>query len=193
MTSSGNLRIGNGRLQHALTVDDHQDLLAIDAKLQRVPHPRRLDCVEVRGHNTEEGAGGKRVGRDAPIAGELDLEGPVSRRTRAGIVEVDAALACLSDKPRMVYDYFRQLFAQVTNPPIDSIREEVIMSLECYIGPEQNLLETSERHCQRLLVPQVIIWLIRYQVLLISTRNYTFLVPWPSSSTPLQRGLNFSS
>ncbi len=48
----------------------------------------------------------------------------------------DTALACLSDQPRMLYDYFRQLFAQVTNPAIDSIREEVIMSLECYIGPE---------------------------------------------------------
>ena len=48
---------------------------------------------------------------------------------------------CLSDKPRMIYDYFKQMFAQVTNPPIDSIREEVIMSLECYIGPERNLLE----------------------------------------------------
>jgi hypothetical protein len=55
----------------------------------------------------------------------------------------DAALACLSDQPRMLYDYFHQLFAQVTNPPIDSIREEVIMSLECYIGPEGNLLDTK--------------------------------------------------
>ena len=50
------------------------------------------------------------------------------------------------DKPRMLYDYFKQLFAQVTNPPIDSIREEVIMSLECYIGPEANLLETTREH-----------------------------------------------
>ncbi len=51
----------------------------------------------------------------------------------------------------MLYDYFKQLFAQVTNPPIDSIREEVIMSLECYIGPEGNLLETTEQHAHRLL------------------------------------------
>ncbi|HYO25269.1 MAG TPA: glutamate synthase-related protein, partial [Lacipirellulaceae bacterium] len=64
----------------------------------------------------------------------------------------DSCLACLSDKPRMLYDYFRQLFAQVTNPAIDSIREEVIMSLECYIGPEQNLLETTELHARRLRV-----------------------------------------
>ncbi len=69
----------------------------------------------------------------------------------------DSCLACLSDKPRMLYDYFRQLFAQVTNPAIDSIREEVIMSLECYIGPEQNLLETTEQHAHRLKVPHPIL------------------------------------
>ncbi|MEX0725409.1 MAG: glutamate synthase large subunit, partial [Planctomycetaceae bacterium] len=69
----------------------------------------------------------------------------------------DTALACLSAKPRMLYDYFKQLFAQVTNPAIDSIREEVIMSLECYIGPEGNLLETTEAQCHRLLVPHPIL------------------------------------
>lgn len=69
----------------------------------------------------------------------------------------DAALAVLSDQPRMLYDYFKQLFAQVTNPAIDSIREEIIMSLECYIGPEGNLLETSESQCQRLAVPHPIL------------------------------------
>ncbi|MEM8946438.1 MAG: glutamate synthase-related protein [Planctomycetota bacterium] len=69
----------------------------------------------------------------------------------------DSCLACLSDKPRMLYDYFRQLFAQVTNPAIDSIREEVIMSVECYIGPEQNLLETTEGHAHRLRLPYPIL------------------------------------
>ena len=59
-------------------------------------------------------------------------------------------LACLSDKPRMIYDYFKQLFAQITNPPIDSIREEIIMSLECLIGPEGNLLSTDENNVKRL-------------------------------------------
>lgn len=57
------------------------------------------------------------------------------QRDPVGSMGNDAALACLSDKPRMLYDYFKQLFAQVTNPAIDSIREDVIMSLECYIGP----------------------------------------------------------
>ena len=69
----------------------------------------------------------------------------------------DAALACLSDKSRLVYDYFKQLFAQVTNPAIDSIREQVVMSLECYIGSEGNLLETTESQCHRLLVPHPIL------------------------------------
>jgi glutamate synthase (NADPH/NADH) large chain len=69
----------------------------------------------------------------------------------------DAALECLSDQPRMLYDYFKQLFAQVTNPPIDSIREDIIMSLECYIGPEGNLLETIEQQCHRLVVPHPIL------------------------------------
>ncbi|MDA2937854.1 glutamate synthase large subunit [Acidobacteria bacterium AH-259-A15] len=69
----------------------------------------------------------------------------------------DAALACLSDKPRMIYDYFKQLFAQVTNPAIDSIREEIIMSLQCYIGPEGNLLDSTEQDCRRLLVPHPIL------------------------------------
>jgi len=69
----------------------------------------------------------------------------------------DAALAVLSDKPRMIYDYFKQLFAQVTNPAIDSIREEVVMSLECYIGPEGNLVEATEQHAHRLRIPHPIL------------------------------------
>ena len=71
-------------------------------------------------------------------------------RDPLGSMGNDSALAVMSDKPRMLYDYFKQLFAQVTNPAIDSIREEVIMALECYIGPEGNLLDTTEAHAHRL-------------------------------------------
>ncbi len=78
----------------------------------------------------------------APLIKEL--------RDPVGSMGNDSALACLSDKPRMIYDYFKQLFAQVTNPPIDSIREEIIMSLECYVGPEGNLLNPGEDHAHRL-------------------------------------------
>ena len=72
------------------------------------------------------------------------------QRDPLGSMGNDSALACLSDKSRMVYDYFKQLFAQITNPPIDSIREEVVMSVECFVGPEGNLLETTEAQCHRL-------------------------------------------
>ena len=69
----------------------------------------------------------------------------------------DQALAVLSDKPRLLYDYFKQLFAQVTNPPIDPIREAIIMSLQSSIGPEGNVLETTEGQCHRLRLPQPIL------------------------------------
>jgi len=69
----------------------------------------------------------------------------------------DAALACLSDQPRLVYDYFKQSFAQVTNPPLDSDKEYIVMSLEAYIGPERNLLGATPEHCHRLLVQHPIL------------------------------------
>ena len=78
-------------------------------------------------------------------------------RDPLGSMGNDAALAVMSDKPRMLYDYFKQLFAQVTNPAIDSIREEVIMALECYVGPEENVLAASESHANRLRVPHPIL------------------------------------
>ena len=65
----------------------------------------------------------------------------------------DTPLAILSARSRLVYDYFKQLFAQVTNPPIDSIREEIIMSLGSYIGPEGNLLSVDASHAHRLFLP----------------------------------------
>ena len=78
-------------------------------------------------------------------------------RDPLGSMGNDSALACLSDKSRMLYDYFKQLFAQITNPPIDSIRERVVMSLECFIGPEGNVLDTNEKQANRLLIPHPIL------------------------------------
>lgn len=80
-----------------------------------------------------------------------------TKKDPLGSMGDDTALACMSDQPRPLYDYFKQLFAQVTNPAIDSTREEVIMSLECCIGPEGNLLETTEGQCRRLTVPHPIL------------------------------------
>ncbi len=62
----------------------------------------------------------------------------------------DAALAALSSKPRLLYDYFKQLFAQVTNPPIDCIREELITASEVWLGSEGNLLMPQPADCRRL-------------------------------------------
>ena len=78
-------------------------------------------------------------------------------RDPLGSMGNDAALAVMSTKPRMLYDYFKQRFAQVTNPAIDSIREEVIMALDCYIGPEKNLLQSTPENANRLRVPHPIL------------------------------------
>ena len=69
----------------------------------------------------------------------------------------DTPLALLSKKPQLLYSYFKQLFAQVTNPAIDPIREELVMSLESYLGAEINLLEESALHCARLRLEKPIL------------------------------------
>jgi glutamate synthase (NADPH) large chain len=67
-----------------------------------------------------------------------------------GSMGTDTPLACLSDKPQPLFNYFKQLFAQVTNPPIDPIREELVMSLISFIGTERNLLDETPQHCHTL-------------------------------------------
>ncbi len=78
--------------------------------------------------------------------------GPMSANGQEAIgsMGTDAALAVLSDKPQLLFRYFKQVFAQVTNPPIDSIREELVMELTTYVGPEQNLLGETPLHAHRL-------------------------------------------
>lgn len=70
----------------------------------------------------------------------------------------DTPLAVLSDKPQILFNYFRQQFAQVTNPPIDPIREELVMSLTEYIGAVgTNILLPSESHCKMVRLPHPIL------------------------------------
>ena len=69
----------------------------------------------------------------------------------------DAPLAVLSDQNQLLFSYFKQLFAQVTNPPLDAIREELVTSMEMFIGSEQNLFEETSRHCHQLKVKTPII------------------------------------
>ncbi len=74
-----------------------------------------------------------------------------------GSMGTDTPLACLSDKPQSLFHYFKQLFAQVTNPAIDSIREDLVMSLNGYIGSEGNILDETPRHCHTLMLPHPIL------------------------------------
>ncbi len=69
-----------------------------------------------------------------------------------GSMGTDTALAVLSNRPRPLYDYFKQLFAQVTNPPLDQIREELVTSMESTIGPEGNLLEPRPESCRQIVI-----------------------------------------
>ena len=70
-----------------------------------------------------------------------------------GSMGTDTPIAALSEKPRMLFDYFSQLFAQVTNPPLDAIREELVTSLNGSIGPEANLLAPGPESCRQIVLP----------------------------------------
>ncbi|MDI1289927.1 MAG: glutamate synthase large subunit, partial [bacterium] len=70
-----------------------------------------------------------------------------------GSMGTDTPIAVLSSRPRMLFDYFSQLFAQVTNPPLDAIREEIVTSLSSQIGPEGNVLEATPAHCRQVVLP----------------------------------------
>ena len=85
----------------------------------------------------------------APMA--IDGQEPVSS------MGDDTPVAVLSNQPKPLYNYFKQLFAQVTNPPIDPIREELVMSLTQYVGPARNILEPSAEHCRMLEIDQPIL------------------------------------
>jgi glutamate synthase (NADPH) large chain len=74
-----------------------------------------------------------------------------------GSMGTDTPIAVLSERPRMLYDYFQQLFAQVTNPPLDAIREELVTSLSGTIGPERNLLAPEPASCNQIVMPQPIL------------------------------------
>ncbi|WP_184444822.1 glutamate synthase large subunit [Mycobacterium sp. AZCC_0083] len=74
-----------------------------------------------------------------------------------GSMGTDTPVAVLSARPRMLYDYFQQLFAQVTNPPLDAIREEVVTSLQGNVGPEGDLLNPNAESCRQIVLKQPIL------------------------------------
>ena len=91
---------------------------------------------------------------------ELNLLVAPMARTGAeplGSMGTDTPVAVLSQRPRMLFDYFQQLFAQVTNPPLDAIREEVVTSLQGTVGPEGDLLNPTAESCRQIVLPQPIL------------------------------------
>jgi glutamate synthase (ferredoxin) len=74
-----------------------------------------------------------------------------------GSMGTDASLAVLSDRPRLLYDYFKQVFAQVTNPPLDAIREELVTAMGSTIGPEGNLLDPRPESCRQISIKYPVI------------------------------------
>jgi glutamate synthase (NADPH) large chain len=89
---------------------------------------------------------------------EEELRLLIAPMARAGVEPIgsmgtDSPLAVLSQRPRLLFDYFTQLFAQVTNPPLDSIREELVTSLGSIIGPKHNALTASPAHCRQVALP----------------------------------------
>lgn len=107
----------------------------------------------------------------------------------------DAALAVLSDQPQSVFNYFKQLFAQVTNPPIDPLREELVMSLESFVGGEKNFLEETPEHYRGLklrhpvLTPSDMIRIKNAEHPLISCAEIDMLFPAGGNGKDLEEAL----
>src|ERR1700761_1370946 len=74
-----------------------------------------------------------------------------------GSMGTDTPIAVLSTRPRLLFDYFTQLFAQVTNPPLDAIREELVTALGGTVGPEGNLLDPGPASCRQVVIPYPVI------------------------------------
>ncbi|MDH3941603.1 MAG: glutamate synthase large subunit [Xanthomonadales bacterium] len=105
----------------------------------------------------------------------------------------DTPLAVLSERSRSIYDYFRQSFAQVTNPPIDPLRESAVMSLETCIGREHNVFHETASHAYRVLLPWPVLNYVKYQTLLGLDqryyRNVRFSLNFDPQATTLEEAL----
>ena len=114
--------------------------------LDHIPEPARIHATEHETLLQRQRAFGYSDEDLKVIMGPMAVNGEEA----IGSMGIDWPLACLSDKPQSLFTYFRQLFAQVTNPAIDPIREELVMSMTSYIGNERNLLDETPLHCHTL-------------------------------------------
>src|SRR6202047_3823506 len=124
-------------------------------------HLVNLDDLPPRDMLTPQHAGVVTQQREFGWTNE-DLEILVAPMARSGAEPIgsmgtDTPVAVLSQRPRLLFDYFQQLFAQVTHPPRDAIREELVTSLQASVGPERNLLEPTPESCRQVELPFPII------------------------------------
>ena len=121
---------------------DIDDLPGIDHELQ--PHGSVLRRQQTFGYTSEEI---KLLIEPMAVTGAEAI----------GSMGTDTPIAVLSTRPRLLFDYFQQLFAQVTNPPLDAIREELVTALGSTIGPEGNLLQPGPQSCRQLFLKNPVI------------------------------------
>ena len=116
--------------------------------------------------------------------------GPMARNgiEPVGSMGNDTPLAVLSDQPQLLYNYFHQLFAQVTNPPIDAIREELVTSTEIMIGSEQNLLESRPENCRQIKLKNPILTNEELEKLRHLNRLYFRTITLPILFDPAEDG-----
>ena len=115
-------------------------------ELSKLPDPPKVEKAEPKTLKERQLAFGYTFEDQRIIMAPMAQEGVEA----IGSMGNDTPLAVLSDKPQLLYNYFKQLFAQVTNPPIDSIREEIITSTSITLGSEQNLLKPMPESCQMI-------------------------------------------
>ncbi len=145
-----------------LAAFDQEDTLSIGSR--SLDDDRLLLYQKVFGYTNEE------LEQIVGVLGETGQE-PVSS------MGDDAPMAVLSTKERSLYDYFRQMFAQVTNPPIDSLREKHVMSLATCIGAEQNVFDEAEGHAHRVIFQSpVLVYSDFQQLLQLNQDHYRHVV-----------------
>ena len=122
-------------------------------KLESLPSPKQVFGVDTKSLLQRQQAYGYTHEDLRMLMAPMALNGlePV------GSMGTDAALAVLSNRSRLLYDYFKQLFAQVTNPPLDGIREELVTQVAVTVGPEKNLLHPDAQSCRQVRIPSPVL------------------------------------
>src|SRR5215212_8196622 len=156
----------------AVDTERHEPLHDEDAKrpfFGRQPYGRWLEEAEIHLNELPEPAAEPRPEPSSllerqrafgyTIEDQRILLAPMAQSGKEpdGSMGTDTPLAVLSERPQLLFSYFKQHFAQVTNPPIDPLREELVMSLKMSLGPEQNLFDETKKHCRRVLIDQPVL------------------------------------